>query len=1675
MGKFYRLLLTMTLLFPLWATAQSQWIDFHRDYYKIETAEDGVYRISYTAFSASGINVNQVDPRDIRLYHRGEEVPILVQGQQDGRFDPGDHITFVGKKNDATLDYRLYNNPADMPNPYYNTHNDTTAYFLTVTPGVRGLRMNQTPAVNLSAPSVDIYQAERLLVFHDQYNLGPIYHPGIWMPEYDRGQGWMGPIIQRNNHLDFSLTNLGEVMAAGEHRVEMNLIGRAGATHQTAISAGPNANSLREVLRVTYDEYEVRNVEFNLLPTDYNSDGSIVIRVRSLGGESDVDNVSLSFLKLNYPKRASAGDFDQATFDINRGVERLTLSGVSADYVGFEINDRDNPRVLAFQKVGNELHIPGGGAAEGRKVLLQRSSQIKNVDRMRRFRFRDVASQPANYVMISHQSLRRPAASYGDPVAAYAAYRASPAGGGFDTLTVNMDQLYNQFSFGEKSPLAIYEFLRAYYPKNKPEYLLLLGRALGMFSTRRVDGVNYTYRRNPGAFEWQDLVPPAGYPYADNNFVQNLDPENPELQAIALGRVPARNPDEVASYLDKIKEKEALGVQEPWQKNIIHLSGGLSALELNRYFNFLNGFKNIAEDIYLGGSVKTFRKRSNATVELINISDEVNQGAAMVTFFGHASPALIDIEIGFASDPQMGYANKGRYPMLLLNGCDAGNAYGTPYTFGEDWVLARDAGSSNFIAHSNLGVDIYLRRYSESIYLKAFSDSSLIHQSIGKVRIEAEKHLYSRYGAGPLYRSHATMMVMLGDPAAKLFPANKADYAIKAEEVTLESRVEGGMSVLSDTLNLKFLARNIGRVDLDSFKVEVSRRLPDGTVIQYEPMTLPPVFRADTVTFPIPNRDLNAFGENFFTINLNSERTVDELTYQNNSVTISEFIQLNGTTNLMPLAYSIVEKPEATLIAQVTALSSDPRTVMFQMDTVPSFSSAVRRETRVLTTGLAKWEVDFEGLVGQKDSLTLYWRTKFMEPREGEDDGWNESSFSYIKDNPEGWTQRKLPQFRNNGLYQIEIDEPRREWRFEGVNLDLRVMTFGSQTEGLSFTNTEFLMDGISYILEAGNRTCPNGSLGLLSFQAKDLTPYLVFPPAGFDVLDGRSCGRVPQIIQSIRNNNLVGGNQMLLDYVDGVADGDYVLIFSVGNVTFSDWPDAAYIKLKEFGANEATLRNLRTGDPYILFGRKGMKPGEAIEIVPERNGEQETNEQILTFEKSVEGHYTAGSIISPKVGPASEWGALFQYIKRNDLFNQENTSMDLIGVTEDGEEVVLFEKLQENELSLASLNAGQYPFLRLRYAMDNPEADKPSQLNYWQVNYTGVPEGVLVFKGTQKQIQMREGEEEELQFEFSNISRHDFTDSLTVEWSFHNTDLRKFERFSTKIPPVPAGENHAFEVHFASGGRAGKNNLNVFVNPREVLEQSYQNNIVDLPGYFMVIPDDSRPVLDVSFDGVYIMDGDIVSPTVLVAASLKDVNSLMHKKDTVGMEVMLKRQCETCVFERVNFSSSKLKWFPATDESDFKVELKPGPLEDGMYTLRISNNSENSQEAEKPYEINFEVVNEAQITNFYPYPNPFSTNVRFVFTVTGTQVPDQIKIQIMTVTGKVVREIFQDELGPLRIGNNITEYAWNGKDEFGDQLANGVYIYRVLVLQNGQFMEHRATAGDKAFKKGYGKMYLLR
>jgi flagellar hook assembly protein FlgD len=259
--------------------------------------------------------------------------------------------------------------------------------------------------------------------------------------------------------------------------------------------------------------------------------------------------------------------------------------------------------------------------------------------------------------------------------------------------------------------------------------------------------------------------------------------------------------------------------------------------------------------------------------------------------------------------------------------------------------------------------------------------------------------------------------------------------------------------------------------------------------------------------------------------------------------------------------------------------------------------------------------------------------------------------------------------------------------------------------------------------------------------------------------------------------------------------------------------------------------------------------------------------------------------------------------------------------------------------------------------------------------------------------------------------------------------------------------------------------------------ELYYFNNELILPA-FQVENRNTPPVLDVVFDGQHILNGDIVSPTPTIVVQLKDDDRLRKIKDQSHFDMLLTYPGATTA-TRVDLTGTNIVFSADSTKGMARLQVPLGqsqPLENGIYTLEVQGRDASGNAAgSEPYRVTFEVVNESSITNVYPYPNPVTSKAKFVFTLTGKEVPRNMKIQILTVTGRVVREIMMAELGPLRIGNNITEYAWDGTDNFGDRLANGTYIYRVVLDDAQGEFRHRRTAGDQAFKKDWGKLVLLR
>lgn len=95
--------------------------------------------------------------------------------------------------------------------------------------------------------------------------------------------------------------------------------------------------------------------------------------------------------------------------------------------------------------------------------------------------------------------------------------------------------------------------------------------------------------------------------------------------------------------------------------------------------------------------------------------------------------------------------------------------------------------------------------------------------------------------------------------------------------------------------------------------------------------------------------------------------------------------------------------------------------------------------------------------------------------------------------------------------------------------------------------------------------------------------------------------------------------------------------------------------------------------------------------------------------------------------------------------------------------------------------------------------------------------------------------------------------------------------------------------------------------------------------------------------------------------------------------------------------------------------------------------------------ELQFVVAGDESIaiSNVLNYPNPFVNYTQFWFTHNKPFEPLEVQVQVLTVTGKVV---WTKNQTVTTDGFLSREISWDGKDDFGDRIGKGVYIYKLTV-----------------------------
>lgn len=138
-------------------------------------------------------------------------------------------------------------------------------------------------------------------------------------------------------------------------------------------------------------------------------------------------------------------------------------------------------------------------------------------------------------------------------------------------------------------------------------------------------------------------------------------------------------------------------------------------------------------------------------------------------------------------------------------------------------------------------------------------------------------------------------------------------------------------------------------------------------------------------------------------------------------------------------------------------------------------------------------------------------------------------------------------------------------------------------------------------------------------------------------------------------------------------------------------------------------------------------------------------------------------------------------------------------------------------------------------------------------------------------------------------------------------------------------------------------------------------------------------------------------------------------------------------------------EYFEADPDSDRSGSIRfPLPtLSEGMHTILIRawDVFNNSQE----YLLECHVVKREalKITRVLNYPNPFTSNTRFWFEHNRAGDELRVTLQIMTISGKIVKT-FDRRL--TTEGNRSEDIEWDGRDDFGARLGRGIYLYRLRV-----------------------------
>jgi hypothetical protein len=484
-----------------------------------------------------------------------------------------------------------------------------------------------------------------------------------------------------------------------------------------------------------------------------------------------------------------------------------------------------------------------------------------------------------------------------------------------------------------------------------------------------------------------------------------------------------------------------------------------------------------------------------------------------------------------------------------------------------------------------------------------------------------------------------------------------------------------------------------------------------------------------------------------------------------------------------------------------------------------------------------------------------------------------------------------------------------------------------------------------------------------------------------------------------------------LKDFIEATPNGNYVVLSVIfdghTNVT-----ENLMQAIESMGSRQ--IRALTPGQAWAFIGRKGY-PGDALE--------QRTDDSAIVS-LQVPNYYSLGSgtVTTPFLPVPSSWIG-FHW---KGSINPGVTAIRIavLGMKASGAvDTLAIIPSDSTDVSLAFLNGSRaaYAGYRFQALLSTGDALRTPIIEEWWYD-AELPGDVAISAQTVglEAVSVARGTDIHLPVTVYNLG-YQRVDSSTITLQLYDERNSLRPLATAGVGRIAADSSRTIGMQIPTQSLPANTSLRVQVSPVSVREDlCADNNDADV-GFSVTGASPAR--IQLLSDGIPLMDGDYIAASPKLVVHLANVESLGPMRQ--GVELFV---------DNVSVMAQE------GTEPTFLPSLAPGkhPL---RVVARMSNSLGYVDSVQRELLLN--VVNEYRILQLFNYPNPFAGETFVSFVLTGARPPEQGSVRIYTVAGRKIRDMALPS-SALQIG--VNKVFWDGRDNDGDEVANGLYFYQVEI-----------------------------